>query len=175
MGSRKEVLSVKFQVRSESQWRSEGTMFAKISESDFNKIDPMFRIIIHDYSRSFGSLHLPNASHDLTLCWRSDMIDPVIVSDPVSSTLWIGVDQRVICVSLQGNVLFSLGLSTFFFDIKLFDEFIMVQCETELIAVNRDYSIRKIYDLREISAEVYIKDNQLVVTFIDGEKEVFSI
>jgi hypothetical protein len=175
MGSRNEVLSAEFQVQSENQRRSEGKMFAKISEYEFNKSDPMFRIIIHDYAWSFGSLHLPNASHDLTLCWRSDMIDPVIVSDPVSSTIWIGVDQRVVCVSLQGNVLFSLGLSTFFFDIKLFDEFIMVQCETELIAVNRDCSIRKIYDLREISADVYIKAGQLVVTFIDGQKESFSI
>lgn len=150
-------------------------MFAKISEYEFNKRDPIFRIIVHDHSRSFGSLHLPNASHDLTLCWRSDLIEPVIESDPLSSTIWIGVDQRIACVSPQGNILFSLGLITPILQIKHFDECIIALCQTEAIAVNHDYALRKIYDLREISDSVEIKDGELVITFINGEKEAFSI
>ena len=150
-------------------------MLTKISKDEFNKGDPIFRIIIHDYSWSFGSLHLPNASHDLTLGWRSDSIDPVIESDPLSSTIWIGVDQRVACVSPQGTILFSLGLFTPLLNIKLFDECIIALCETEAIAINRDYSIRRICDLREIGASVDIEDGKLIVTFIDGEKEAFSI
>jgi hypothetical protein len=150
-------------------------MFTKISKDEFNKSDPIFRIIIQDYPRSFGSLHLPNASHDLTLCWRSDLIDPVIESDPLSSAIWIGVDERIACVSPQGSILFSLGLFTPLLNIKLFDECIIALCQTEAIAINRDYSLRSIYDFREIGDSVEIKDGKLIVTFIDGKKEAFSI
>jgi hypothetical protein len=150
-------------------------MFTKISEDEFNKSNPIFRIIVHNYPRSFGSLHLPNASHDLVLSWGSHLIDPVIEFDPLSSTTWIAVDQRLACVSSQGGNLFSLGLNTPILQIGFCKNCIIALCETEALAINRDYSIRRIYNFREIVLSFDIEEGGFVVTYIDHEKEAFPI
>jgi hypothetical protein len=150
-------------------------MFTKISEDEFNKSNPIFRIIVHDYPRSFGSLRLPNASHELKLSWRSELIKPVIEPDSLSSTIWIAVDQRLAGISPQGNILFSLGLNTPILQIGFCDNCLIALCETEALAINHDYSLRRIYDFREIALSFDIKEGEFVVRFIDNEKEAFPI
>jgi hypothetical protein len=149
-------------------------MFATISEIEFLSADPIFRVIVHDYPRKFGALRLPDISHVLTLSWRSDLIEPIIEID--SSLVWIGVDQRIVCVSPLGNILFSMGLDSFILQIKHFQVCTVALCETHLIAINHDsYTLRRICHLRDIPVSVEIKDNELLVKYISGEQELFSI
>lgn len=150
-------------------------MFNKISEQQFNSSDPIFRVIIHDYPRKFGSLQLPNASHALTMCWRSDLIDPVIVHDPLSSSVWIGVDQRIACVALTGSILLSMSLNNSLLEIRHFENCTVALCETQALVFNHDYSLRKTCDLKNIAVSADIKDDKLIVTLLDGEIEEYSI
>jgi len=148
-------------------------MFTTISEHEFLSGDPIFRVIVHDHPRQFGSLRLPEASHILTLSWRSDLIEPIIESD--SSSIWIGVDQRIVCVSPLGTILFSMGLDSFLLQIKHFQACTVALCETQVIAINHDHTIRKMCYLREIPDSVEMKNNELIVMYLDGEQGLFSM
>lgn len=150
-------------------------MLTLISEDEYNKGDPIFRVIVHDHPRKFARIQLSHASHPLTLCWRSDLIQPLIVSDSEGSTVWVGIDQRIACLASEGNVLFSMGLSSPVLQLFLFPTCILGLCETQAIAINPDYSIRRIVDLRDFPDSADFRDGKLVVTFSDGETESFSI
>jgi hypothetical protein len=150
-------------------------MLKQISESAFKNGDPLYRVVVHDHPRKFAVLQLPDASHALTLCWRSDLVDPVLVSDPSSLEVWIGVDQRLVCVSMRGNTLFSVSLSSPLLDVTIFKACIVALCEIQILVVNRDYTLRAIFDLKEIAEAVDVKDDKVIVTLIDGEKQEFLI
>lgn len=150
-------------------------MLTQISEAEFSAVDPIFRVIVHDHPRKFGSLRLPDASHALTLCWRSELVDPIVVSDPSSSAVWIGVDQRLACVSPMGNTLFSIGVSSSVLQIRRFEKYIVALCEAQILALNRDYTLRKLCDLRDLPDQVDVDGDELVVTFTDGHRGTFSV
>lgn len=143
-----------------------------ISEEEFERSDPMFRVIAHDTAATwrFASLKLPAASQALTMSWYSSTIEPVIEINPSTSAIWVGVDLRVVCLSPVGSVLFSMGVSTYLLNIIHFPTCTVVLCQTELIAVGHDYTLwRTALGMREIADEVEMKDNQFVVTYINGE------
>jgi hypothetical protein len=147
-----------------------------ISEEEFDRSDPIFRVIAHDpaYKLRFASLKLPAASQALTMSWHSPTIEPVIEVNPSTSAIWVGVDLRVVCLSPVGNVLFSMGVSTYLLNIIHFPTCTVVLCQTELIAVNHDYTLWKTaFGMREIADSVEMKNNQFIVTYIDGEQDVF--
>lgn len=111
----------------------------------------------------------------MTLCWCSDGFQPLIVPDPLSSTVWIGVDERIVCLSCEGSTRFSIGLSSQIVRILLFERCVVVLCETQALAINPDFSLRRIAPLREIPDNADMKGDTLIVTFIDGESETISI
>jgi hypothetical protein len=150
-------------------------MLTFISEDTFEAHNPMFRVIVHEHPRRFGLLQLPDAPYPLTLCWRSTLVDPVILFNHHSSSIWIGVDQRVVCISRQGTTLFALGLDSPLITISDFAAYVIVLCETHAYAINADYSLRAITDLREIPDGIEMQDGQVIVTFIDGAVEVLHI
>ncbi len=149
-------------------------MLTNISQEEFLKIDPLFRVIEHDHPRRFGVLRLPGCSYPLTLCWQGDLIEPAILNDPRSSAIWIGVDQRVVALSQRGNTLLSLGLHTPLLQLKAFDVCVIVLCETEVLAVNRTFSLRSFSDLKDIASDVSVKGEELIITFVDGSTERMS-
>jgi hypothetical protein len=150
-------------------------MLTPISEDEYNSGDPIFRVIVHDHPRKFGSFRCKSASHPLTLCWRSDLVQPLIVPDPQGEVVWIAIDQRVVCLAPQGNVLFSMGLSSPILQLLLFPSCAVGLCETQAFAINSDHSIRRIVDLREIPEMADLRDGKLVVTFSGGETESIPI
>jgi hypothetical protein len=150
-------------------------MFTEISERQFDESDPIFRVIVHDYPWKFGSLQLPKASHALTLCWRSELVDPVISSNPFSLGVWIGIDQRIACVTPEGNTLFSMGLRASLLQIKHFAECTIVVSEDQALAIDHAYTLRRIYDLIEIPDTFDIQDGQFTVIFIDGQRAEWPI
>jgi hypothetical protein len=150
-------------------------MFTEISEREYERMDPSNRIIVHDHPRKFGSLSLPGVDQVLTLCWRSNLLEPTISINPFSGAVWVGIDQRIICLAPQGNALFSIGLISSFLNIKHFEECTIISCETQAMVVNRDYSLRRICDLREIPEEINFGNGKMVVTFMDAGKEEYSL
>lgn len=150
-------------------------MFSHIPETAFEKTDPIFRVIVHDHPRKYGFLQPPQASHHLAVSWRSDLIDPVIVTDQEAQAVWVGVDQRVACVSFRGSMLFSMSLTSSLIQIKTFEKFVLILCETQAIAVNRDHTLRRVCDLNDIPDAVDVKGDKLTVTSVDGETQTFPI
>src|SRR5262245_2953440 len=100
-----------------------------ISEEDYNRRDPLFRSIVHDHPRKFAAFCPRCASHSLTLSWRSDLVQPLIVPDQ-QGVVWIAVDQRIVCLTDQGNILFSMGLSSPILQLLLFPSCAVALCET---------------------------------------------
>ena len=147
-------------------------MLTELSKEDFNKFDPIFRVIEQESAQRFAKLLLPNWSHPLVLCWYSASIEPVIVRDPVNSAMWVGVDQQVVCMSAEGRILCSIGLFTPLLQIKLFSAYTIVVCETELIGINRNFSLRFFTGYTEILDDVDVKDGKVEVTFIDGSTQI---
>jgi hypothetical protein len=150
-------------------------MLRPISEDEYMGGDPLFRVIVHDHPRSFGSFLPKSASHPLTLSWRSDLVQPLIVPDPQREAVWIAVDQRIVCLAAQGNILFSMGLSSPILQLLLFPSCAVGLCESQAFAINPDYSIRRIVNLRELPDTADLRDGRLVITFSDGEIESMSI
>jgi hypothetical protein len=151
------------------------TMLTEISQEEYNKTNPILRVIVDDNPRKFGSVVLPNTSSPVVLCWHSDLLQPLFFTNPPATAVWIGIDQRIVCLSSEGNVLFSIGLNSNILQILSFQDFITVLTETEGIAINQEFSIRRIVGLRELPETADLDGDRLVVRFIDGETQAFSI
>jgi hypothetical protein len=149
-----------------------------ISKEEFDRSDPIFRVIVHDPVATwrFASLKLPAASQALTMSWYSSTIEPVIEINPSTSAIWVGVDLRVVCLSPVGSVLFSMGLSTYLLNIIHFPTCIAILCELEIIAVDHNYSLWARYGLRDIldAGSVEMKDNKFSIRYINGEQDVLG-
>jgi hypothetical protein len=150
-------------------------MVDQITEIDYYSVDPIFRVIVHGDPRKFGTVLLPGQSRRVVLCWRSDLVQPMTVFDPQTSTVWIGVDQRVVAIGAEGNVVFSIGLNSNFVQVLPLRQCAVVLCETQAVAVNSDYSLRRILDLPDIPDAARSQDNKLAVTFVDGRTEVYTL
>ncbi len=147
-------------------------MYSKISEQQYYGIDPIFRVIVHDHPRVFGTLLPPSASHALTMCWRSDLIEPVIVPNSVTSSIWIGVDQRFASVALTGNTLLSMVLNSSLLDIIHFEKLSVVLCETQALIFNHSYTLRKTCNFKDIAVSFDCMEDHMIVKLLDGESEM---
>ena len=145
-------------------------LFTPMSAHDFDEWNPFRKIIVHDYPRRFASLKLAEGVEEVALSWRSDLITPIVLSDG-PSLLWIGVDQHVIGITRQGSIMFSIGLNSLILDIKRFPTCIAILCDAEVITVNLNYSIRGICTLNDIPSMIELINENLVVTFADGETQ----
>jgi len=148
-------------------------MLRPITEDEFSAGDPSWRIIDDEHARRFAALGLPDASHPLLLGWRSDGIDPQLVEDPMTGDTWIGVDEHLVCVSRAGAPRFALGLAGPVLEIQVSHSWIVVLGEIQVVAVNRDYTLRTIRDLPDVAESVQVGDDELVVTLMDGGEHTF--
>lgn len=149
-------------------------MITPVSESAFTTSRPADRLIEHDHARRFGSFLASLAAHPLLISWRSDGIDPAVEVDERGGVAWIGVDQRIACVTLEGRTLFSIGLASSVLMVKPYPQFTAILCETQLIIINHDYSIRQISDLPDAPDAVEFSGGRLVINFLDGTSSVVS-
>ena len=147
----------------------------QISQTEFDGRAPVLRVIVHEHPRRWGKVQLPGAADALVLSWRSDRVDPMVSVDPHTTTLWIGVDQRLVGIGSEGNTLFAIGLDSVFLLIRHFEQYSVVLCEDQVIAINHDHSLRRMVHLREIPQDVDVRDGQCVVRFIDGSVDEVAI
>ena len=144
-----------------------------ISVEQFEHWPPALKVISHEHARRFAFLALANCAQGVALSWRSESVDPVVLSGG-QSEVWLGVDQRVVCVTDQGMTLFSLGLGSSLLDIARFDDSTAVMCDGEVVVVNADYSIQRIHGLADIPKAVCFRNGKFVITFIDDSEETIG-
>lgn len=149
-------------------------MINSITKAEFNSIDPIHRVIVHDHPRRFACLQLPHASYHLGMSWRSDLIEPTLAEDQKSSVLWIGVVQRLACVAQDGGVRFSVALNSPLLQIKIDPEFTVPLCEAGFSVVNNDASIRHTKDSSEIRDLVDVQDDKVIVSLLDGGSRFYT-
>lgn len=141
-----------------------------ISKEEFERWAPSLKVIVHEHARRYSSMELGGSRQAVAMSWRSDAIEPVVAVSEQAET-WIGVDQRVACVSGDGRVVVSLGMASSVLDVRCFGDCTVVLCETEVVVFNRDFSIRAISELGDIPNEVQQRDGRLFVVFDDGRQE----
>lgn len=143
------------------------SLITNISSKEFDEWQvPSMKVIVHEHPRRFASVRLAEAPYDAAVCWQSDIVEPVIIRLP--GRLWVGVDQRVVCLSDTGLILFSVALHTRLLDLQVHAPFLVVLCESEVMTVNDDFSIRAFHSLADVPAGIAIVDSKLVVTLDDG-------
>jgi hypothetical protein len=146
----------------------------QISREQFEAWQPCQKIIVHDHARRFGALRPPGErTPTFALSWRSDSIEPMLVAG-VRDEIWVGIDQRVACVSGDGRIVLSLGLASSFLGIHCFANAVVVLCETEALVFNSDCSIRANRGLAGLPTDVLDQDGVLVLTLEDGRRETLG-
>ena len=150
-------------------------MLADITKSEFAAIKPSMRVIVHDHPRRFARIQAPNAVDAMAISWRSDVVEPFVLQDQRSMKTWIGVDLRLVCITGDGEIHFSIGLASSLLQIQLFGDVTVAVCETQLLMINQDASIRSVCELIDIPDSVDFQDDKVVVTSIDGVKQSFSV
>lgn len=143
-------------------------MITEITEDIFNCMDPINQVIVYENPRRFASIHLPRASSHLGVCWESNLIDLTLVEDKVRSVVWFGVDDRLVCVALNGSIRLSMILPSNLLDIKILPEFVFVLCETDFLVFNHNGLIRFRDFSADFFASVEVQDGKVIVSLLDG-------
>jgi hypothetical protein len=146
----------------------------EIFEQEFVASNPCSRVIVHDSSRKYGRVTL-SSSYSVFLSWRSDEVRPVLAFGSSDKVLWIGVDQRVACVEPQGTICFAIGLAAPILDLQQALECVLIICDSQVVVVNQDYSIRAVCDVANVPDAVEIAGDRLRVVFVDGQEETFRV
>lgn len=145
-----------------------------ISEEEFNKHNPIFRVIEHPGARKYALVEPPGISQPFVLSWFSELIEPVIVANTFSGATWLGVDQRVCCISSQGSIVASLGLPSVLLHIKCFEFYTVVLCDIIALVFNQNYSLQGSYNLPELPFDAEINQDKLIVTCENGYIQVLN-
>ncbi|MCL1472445.1 hypothetical protein [Argonema antarcticum] len=149
-----------------------------ISQAEFNKIEGVRHIIVHDCSHQFAILDLGEQLEHYGLSWRSShIIQPVTTLSKDGRTLWVGVDQRLAAIDLQdGHICLSISLHTPLFQILALDDSIVVLTELDVLLFNNsDRSIRCLEGLPEIAADMTVNRSDLVIRLIDENRLILNL
>jgi hypothetical protein len=143
--------------------------FRTVSEKEFKDTDCARQIISHKNPRKFALLQIDENHGEYGLSWCGDLIDPITFVNEITSTVWIGVDQRLVAISkLKGNIVVSLTLDSNLIDIVSSEPTIAALSETELFLFNSNGSIQLMKALPEIGSELSVTDDGFCVNMIDG-------
>lgn len=141
-----------------------------IEESDFNQLDPVRQVIVHDYPQKFARLNIEGTLGSYGISWRSELIEPITKVSTAQNVVWIGVDEQLAAICLnRGNIRLVLTLNNYIFQILIVDNITAVLTEDEVWLFNPTLSIRYIKALPDIAAEMLVKGTDLVIQLITGE------
>jgi len=72
------------------------------------------------------------------LAWQSDLLKPIVLN--IKQEIYcIGIDQYFCVIDFTRiNILLNLKLMYNFYDVKIFQDWIFVICELEIIKINKD-------------------------------------
>lgn len=133
-----------------------------IEKSQFNEIDIARQIIFDEDARRFSLIDLGKEFGCYGLSWRSDLIEPIIIS--ANQQIWIGIDQRLTAINLNtGHIFISLPFVTNILQIQVVNKVTVVLTELELLLFNLDGSIRFIKGLPELASKMLIRDCEVQI------------
>lgn len=147
--------------------------YSFISQECFDQREASQMVIVHDHARKYAAVQLPDCVKGVVISWRSDSVNPVLLAG-MQSDIWIGIDQRVVSITHQGQTKFSIGLASHFLKFYNLEDCMGILCETELVLVNGDYSIRNIHGLTNIPDSLVRRDSKLIVKLINGNEMVIG-
>lgn len=137
-----------------------------VSEQDFARFVGSRVLIAHEHARRFAALKL-SSNLEFGVSWHSDGIEPELVVGP-GGEVWVGVDQRVACVSPDGRIVLSLAVGGSVLSISTFEAGTVVLCDAEGTVFNRDYSLRATRPFVTLPVEVSAHGAGFLVRFDDG-------
>lgn len=146
-----------------------------ISKNEFDDYEPSRRLFVHEHARRFARLELPDSQHTVAISWRSHTIEPSVVVDTISNTTWVGIDDRLASVANDGQILFSLGLTSQLLTLELREGKAVAICELQAIVVRDNGSINTIIEFPDVVDDFSITDDHLSASFMDGGTAEFSI
>jgi hypothetical protein len=145
-----------------------------IDKSQFNEIDKVRQIIVHNDARRFALIDLGEQLGCYAISWKSDLIEPIFILSSSQQILWIGIDQQLVALNLNtGHIIVSLPLVTNILQIQVTDTVTAVLTESELLLFNSDGSIRFIKGLPELGSSMSISNTDVEIHDIEGD--IFTI
>lgn len=140
----------------------------KISQADFNDVDPVRKLIVHDHARRFAFMDLDQPLGTFALSWRSDTIEPVI--EQSGFALWVGVDQHIAAIDLKnGHVALSLPLNSNLLQVRTIEGgLVAALTETEVILFNSNFSIRLMNGLPDLPNLISVERQLVTIQLVDG-------
>lgn len=140
-----------------------------INESEFNKLEGVRQVIVHDYSHKFALVNLGETLGCYGLSWRSQLVEP-IVEFSTQNIVWIGIDQQLAAICLQnGRIRLALPLTSNIIQILTLDTVTAVLTEEEVLLFNPGGSIRYTKALKDTAMELLVVGDNLVIQLLEGE------
>ncbi|HLO47567.1 MAG TPA: hypothetical protein VK211_03980 [Kamptonema sp.] len=149
-----------------------------ITQAEFNKIEGVRRVIVHDYPHQFAIIDLGEKLGHYGLSWRSSpIIQPIVTISNDKKVLWLGVDQRLVVIDVQdGHICLSMPLDTYLFQIQSLDDITIVLTELEVLIFNNyDFSIRCTEDLPEVAADITVNGSDLVIRLMEEKCLILNL
>jgi hypothetical protein len=139
----------------------------KINKETFNNKD--FPILFIDSVSNNYYAILKNEEFNFKFAWYSD-IEPVI-KEITTGIFVLGIDQHFSILDLNhGNILLNLNLTFNFYDLEIFENFILIITELEILKINiKRLNIFETYPLPEYFDSLELKNNILIVNCINQE------
>jgi hypothetical protein len=149
-------------------------LLTELTSEDFAATAPICRVIVHEHARRFAKVHLPRSTADLALSWASDLMWPDVSYDALSRTTWIGIDQRVVCLSEDGSILLSIAVDGNYIRTQHFPEAFACICDTSVLLFNRTFSLRSTTTVTDVPESVELVGMDLLVTSVDGKRSTYT-
>ena len=141
-----------------------------INKAEFGLIDGARRIVNSHVDNRFCSINFGSIGSigSFGLSWKSDLIEPTILF--LSNQIWIGIDQRLVCLSQEtGCIVVSLVLmSNFSFFLSSKSIFIAI-CESDILMFNESLSLMEIINTPHIISNACVEKEMLIVNTLEGQ------
>jgi hypothetical protein len=139
-----------------------------ITQSEFNQIESIRKIIVHDHAQRFAILDLGQSLGIYGISWNSDLIEPIIELSQNKDTLWIGVDQKIAAINLkQGYISLSLSLIYPLYQILIKDNLTAILTEQEILLFKDNQSLKCYEILPDLSSEISALDEDFLIKMFD--------
>lgn len=145
------------------------SIFNEITEIQFNGVSvPILFSEENDKANNHYAI-ISDGLYSFKFSWNSDL-EPVITE--INSNVYsVGIDQHFAVVDFASNTtLLNLNLFYNFYDTKIFDEWIFVISELEILKISRlNLKMIEIYDLPDFFREIEYKGEVAEIKCSGGE------
>lgn len=146
-----------------------------INKLEFDRLEGVRKIIVHDYAQRFASLDLGNSLGIYGMSWTSVSLDPIIIVSEEQNIVWLGVDRQVAAIALEtGRILMSLPLNINIVQIQAIGQITAVLTEEEIFLFNPGCSLRLHEDLPDQGIALLQKDENIMIQMLEGETLIIN-